>query len=220
MALAQLNGVDVLEGSVCMPLKGAWHADLAIDASNSGGLAGVVGLVLGGTLQLVGVCTPGGVGAAFGQVLMRVVGGYGGLSLTLPPKAYSNTTLALPLKEALTTAGEQLDPATDQGALSTPLARWNRGNEQVSAVLDGLLEEFPGGTWRVLPGGNTWMGKDTWPAWTGTYQTMKYDAHLGRLELGVDIPSLLPGESLLGRHAVYVEHQIRATSTRTLAVLQ
>lgn len=214
MALARVNGVPVLEARVQMPYSGAWTADLAIDAAAASVPTGRVVVDLGGPLSLRGVATRGG--AAFGVTSLRVVGGSGGLAQVLEPKDYRGVPLRIPLQDAVSAAGETLAANADQQALALELDRWTRFRQRAAEVLDGLAAEA-GCTWRVLYSGTVWLGADNFPAANLKYDLLRGDPHLGQVELGVDVPSLVPGVSLLGQQVRRVEHVVSEKSVRTVA---
>jgi hypothetical protein len=218
MALANVNGADVLVGRIYLPRVGVWHADLALDTEDTSNLTGAVTLDIGGG-QLTLVGTAYRVGAAFHTVTIRMLGGAGGLSTVIPPKYYQGVPLSLPLQDILTAAGETLSPTTDPVALQTLLMQWTRLQGKASDCLDALIESASNSDeigWRVLPDGTVFVGPETWPPVTIDYDLLSDDENLACAELGVETPTLIPGTLLAGRQVSFVEHAIEPKRTRTI----
>jgi len=213
VALAKVNGYDLISGSVLMPQQGAWSADLVVDAPNPGVVLGGVGIDLGGQVALKGTTTSAG--SLAGRVSLRVVGGAGKLNAILKPKGYRAIPLRNPLQDLMADSGETLSGAVNPGVLATILARWTRFLESTAQGLDDLADRA-GATWRVLYDGTVWMGTDSYPAVNVAADLLSGDPHLGRVELGVETPQLVPGVSFLGRNVSQVQHVISEGSIRTV----
>src|ERR1035437_4017416 len=106
MALATINGLDVLEARLHLPREGRWWADLAVDTDDAGARQGAAVIQLGEALTLKGTTVRAG--AYAGSVTLQVVGGSAGLMKVIQPKAYQGVPLRIPLQDALTEVGEVL----------------------------------------------------------------------------------------------------------------
>ncbi len=209
------NGYPVVSGTVSRPRQGAWRADLRVDVEDPGRLAGRVTIVLGGR-TFVG--TARRAGPYLGATQVRVVGGAGGLARSFGPKAYRGVPLRLPLLDVLGVAGEALAPSADPAAMATTLVFWQAVAQPAGQALASLVQAADGApTWRVLPDGTVWVGRETWPACRlADFDQTDEDPELGRLELAADEPAIDPGQVFLGRRVSYVEHQVDARRIRHL----
>lgn len=215
MAWATLNDDGVVEGRIELPRVGAWTADLVVD--NDTAPSGQVTLDLNG-FQLQGTVRRGGVVAD--ASIIRVVGGAGGLPTRLDPLAYRGVPLQTPLSDALAAGGEALDAGSDQGVLQTQLQLWMRMAGPASEALRQLLRQAPGAVWRMVPGGQVWVGTETWPnsqLSENDVDFMRDDPSNGREVFFADTPSLLPGTTFRGKHVSAVEHLISRTQLRMVA---
>jgi hypothetical protein len=215
MALATLNGIDVLEARIHLPREGRWWADLALDTDSTDSFSGGATLQVGDELTLKGTTVR--LGEHAGTVTLQMVGGAGGLMKVLTPKAYQGVPLRIPLQDALTEVGELLSPTSDPAVLNTLLTKWVRMKGDASGEVEVLLGECASGTvCRVLVDGTIWVGTETWPEAQLTYTLLEDHRWCGQVVLGVDSPSLLPGTTFLDRQVEHVEHRIGAREIRTV----
>jgi hypothetical protein len=219
MALATLNSIVIVEATVTLPRSGRWSADVAIASDTSAGLEGQpVTIDLGDALNLKGTCRKAGTFA--GSTTLEVVGGTAGLLREVPPKAFQECELGLPLTDVLTAVGETLAATSDTAATSTTLPKWVRiGGATAAEEVAALVAAAPAGTVaRVLPDGTVWVGVDQYldsGLAVGDYQLLRDDSHRGIAEIGVEQPSLLPGTTFLGRQVEEVVHTVTAEKVRT-----
>lgn len=211
-------GFPIIEAVITLVRAGRWSVDLAIDAPSADGLEGAsITLELGGKLQLQG--TVRRAGEFVGCVKLEVVGGRAGLLRELAPKAFQAVTLQLVLQDALAGVGEQLAGDSDASVLAVALPKWTRIRATAAEELASLLGAAPAGAVaRVKPDGSVWVGVDTYPdagLADGSYELLRDDHHSGVAELGVEVPSLLPGTTFLGRQVEEVTHLVQDDRVRT-----
>jgi hypothetical protein len=212
-----VSGFGCVRGRVTMPRVGVWSADLLVEPTTGQGSPPTVNqpatVVLNGALALNG--TVRRAQAAYGVVMMRVVGGGGGFPTQLPAAAYQATQLGMILGDLLSAAGEVLSAQSDASALATVLQNWSRPAMPAHAALAAALAEAPGLSWRVQPDGTTWIGSETWPGSGMPFSTLAYEPQELKLVLYSDAPTVLPGQSLRGGNVSSVEHVVEAGRIRT-----
>ena len=220
MALLTANGVPVVRATIIRPRIGVWHADLEVDAADAAGFAGPVELSLyDGAIVLSGTARRSG--QTRNTVYVRVVGGADGLGGELPARGYQNVPLRIPLADVLSAAGETLSPASDAGVLATSLAFWARGQMSAGKALTALLAAAGAPSWRILADGTLWVGPETWPAARlQGYDLLREDPHLGRWEIGCDVPLVEPGQVLDGHRVSSVEIRVTPDKVRILLLLE
>jgi hypothetical protein len=209
MALVTANGQDVIETWFRPPRTGAWHADILVDDPDQ--IIGQVTLVIdGGALTLVGTAMRTGVFVDTGR--LRVVAGAGGLGTSATPKHYNGTSVRIVLGDLLEIAGETLSSTADSSILDAALDAWTTTANPVGTLISQLLAAAaPGVSWRMLPDGTLWVGKENWsdsgldPA---TYQILSNPAEENSMYVGVDAPILLPGTTFEGQKVSFVEHHV------------
>jgi hypothetical protein len=220
MALAELNGLPVIRGSIHMPQLGAWTADLVVDTETV--VAGAVTIVLDGGLRLVGFAARSGQFQATGYI--RVIGGAGGLTKQARIQHYRNTTVRAVVSDLIRAAGETLSITADASVLGLQLLAWTQVAQPVGAALTSLASDRRNGgsvAWRVLPDGTIWVGKETWPdaglKAPADYQELVALPSEGWVDLGFEVPRIAPGISLEGRRVSFVQHSFDGESVRTKA---
>lgn len=187
---ATCAGLQIVSGSLMVPLVGAWTADLSLPTDEiSSVAAGTHVEIVIGNLTLQGTVYRSEVYG--GQVRARVVAGYGGWRTQATPQGYGSTTglqLSTVLNDLATSVGEQIFISVDQ-SIGNAFARVAFGSSVASDVLWQLAP-----AWHVAPDGVTHTG--AWPsavvttAFTVTDQ--KPDA--GIVEIATeDYASWLPG---------------------------
>ncbi len=216
MALVTANGIAVADLKLELPATGAWTAEaVVVDAS---AISGAVELAIDGSeLSFKGTAVPSRTGAFLDSAVLRIVGGAGGLPKMVRPRAFANAKLRDVLSKVLEDAGEVLSASSDAGVLDLSLTRWIAIRQEVGLAIASLLAAAPAGTnWRVLPDGSVWVGPETWPdADIGEYQLIQDFPAEGRRIIGGEAPLLLPGTTLDGARASYVEHRVRSSSVRS-----
>lgn len=211
MALVAVNGLSVLDGSsLYFPRVGAWHAEFKVDTPDAIGPACEINindgkLVLKGTADRTGTFVDAG--------FVRVVAGKDGLGTTAKPKHYDDPSIRIILADLVATAGEAIASSADASMLARHLTAWTTTGRPVGNVVDLLLRQVPGASWRMLADGTLWVGAETWPdsgLSTDDYQVLAELPSDGTAELGLEAPVLLAGVALAGRRVSAVEHRIGA----------
>lgn len=222
MALGTCAGADVLRGHIRLPLRGAWSADLDLDAATVP--SGSVTIAFDGGLSLNGAIVPEFTGVSNDRAYARVVGGAGGLS-RICSGSYTQAQLRDPLKAAADAGGEAISSTIASAVLGVSLPFWTLGGYTVGGAIEALAGEAAASlgkpiNWRFLGDGTLWLGAETYPAKSmpDTDVIIEESPMLRRFTLGVETPSLLPGFDLaeLGR-VVGVEHWITYESLRSWA---
>jgi len=222
-AFCTINGLNVLDGLIYIPRIGVWHADLNVDSFTT--LTGQAATIQLPSQTLKGTVTRSGTDVAK-RLRTRVIGGAAGLATVLPPRSYGAVQLQIPLKDALTGAGETLSPAADPSVLAWPLTAWSRMAVPASYVLAQLVALVPNAVWRVLIDGTVWVGFETWPpASLPDTVPIHSEPEKGRITIASDAPAVLPGTAFsylspgvgkLTRNVSYVRHAIRPDQLRTI----
>jgi hypothetical protein len=216
MGFVTANGLDAIEAIIIMPRMGPWHADLVVDAVDASKLTGDVSIdVASGGLKLSGSVRRGGVFAETPTI--RVVAGKGGLGKEAAAKAYENPTFRNILSDLLSAAGESLSDTSAQGTLSAKLTNWATIKRPAGECISALVTKgAPADTvWRMLEDGKLFVGVDSFPEVKIDFQVMKSSPQEGRLEIGTDSPTVLPGKTFDGRKVSYVEHRIASGKIRS-----
>lgn len=212
MSYANLNGDRVLSGELSLPVMGTWVADVRVDADSTEPLPRDVVLALG-ELELHGAVTSGG--SYGGVTTARIVGGKGKLATELPSKFYRDSAARVPIGDALRTAGESLAPSSEGVVLDAWLTGWARTAGPASSALMAILVAT-GGTWRVLPDGAVWVGRNAWPFVTLDHVVTQEWPAERRVELATSEPEkLMPGVTFLDRRVAQVRHVLEPGRLRT-----
>jgi hypothetical protein len=203
VALLRANGAPVIRGLVRLPEAGAWVADLTV--ASEAALSGPVALTLNeGATILHGALVRGGVFQD--TAYARVVAGAGGFGVPARPQAYGAVSLGLVLGDLLRGAGETLSPTADQGVLGRRVAGWTTPQRPTGQVIARLLAvAAPDAAARFLLDGSYWVGVETFPAAPTDGTLLSAQPFRGHFELGVEVPNVLPGTTLLDQHVTEVE---------------
>jgi hypothetical protein len=222
VALATVNGVPVIRGTINMPLLGAWTADVVADSDEA--MTGSAAIVLDGGLTLQGSIVRGDV--FVGSLYLRIVGGAGGLMKASRVQDYRQTTVRGVASDLVRVAGERLSTTADASVLGTQLIAWTQVAQPVGSALTSLASDrrFGGAVaWRVLPDGSIWFGRETWPDAGLTaptdYQEIGALPSEGWMELGFAVPTIGPGVTIGGRRVAFIQHSIDGDEVRTKAWL-
>jgi len=210
MAYATLGGVPILDARVSLPRVGAWTAELRVDAEEPP--AGQQLLVIG-DVPFVGAVTRG-VGYR-ANAFVRMVGGVGGLPSQLAAKGYHSSPVMVPLQDIARETGETLAPTCDASVTNVLLGHWARLEGSGGSALGRLLSDVPGAVWRFLPGGQLWVGAESWPAIAPEVEITDYQPLEDCIRLFSHSPSVLPGQLFLGRKTSYVEHRVSEARVST-----
>jgi hypothetical protein len=218
MSLVTINGVNVIGGSIMMPLVGVWTADLVIDAVE-GFAAGTHVTIESGSFSLSGTVAPDRTGDFLDAVHVRVLGGAGGMATLAMPKSYTQPGAFVRdvLNGLCRDAGETLSSTASASFTGTNLTAWAVVEMPVSQALQCLIDFVaPGLNWRILANGELWVGSETWPNSSASFELLEQDPTQGQYDLGVESPSITPGVSLEGVGNVdRVEHHIGENTIRS-----
>lgn len=155
---ASVNGLQIVSGSLLIPLVGAWTADLQLAGATpiSGGAAVVIGnLTLFGTVFRADVYG--------GQVKARIVGGYGGWRTPIKSQGYgtrSGVKLSTILQDAASACGEQINVPNDT-TIGNAYVRVAFGTSVAGDALWQMVAQGFIPAWYVAPSGVTMA--QSWP---------------------------------------------------------
>lgn len=206
----------VLGGTLASPRIGAWYADLVIDRQQA--LSGKVEIKIGAT-TLVGTVSRGSLHA--GVMRARIVAGVDGLRKTAKAKHYTNPSVRNVLSALSRDSGETISSTADSSILETAFAHWTTLAHATGFALRILLDAVGSDvSWRHLPDGTIWIGRETWPA-SGikNFVEISETPEQAVLELGLEEPVLMAGKTINGRKADYVQYDISGGAIRTTVVL-
>lgn len=205
MSLITLGTSSVLSGSITRPLKGAWTADVVIDAATAPtGLTSLNG----------NVCTVVRSHEFADRISCRVVGGKGGLGRLLPAKFYRSTTARAILTDTLAAAGETLSATSSAAVVNGTVTAWQRAQGTAAEALDAMCARVPGATWRVLPDGPVWVGVPAFAARALDYAQLDEDLADGRIDAATDDLALDAGVTVDGRRIGRVRYTFDSGSVR------
>jgi hypothetical protein len=218
MGIITANGIDVVDAEMSLPLARAWHVDATVNTGDKSKLTGSVSLSISdGKLTLVGT---GKVVDSFNDtVRVRIVAGAGGLPKPATAKYYQQVPARIVLLDLLAAAGESLSPKADTSALSTILASWTVKTGPVAEAIALLMDKL-GASWRMLADGSFWCGQESWPDAGIEYTIEQHDTAHNQLTLSSEAPLLLPGTTIEGLRASYVEHHVSPEKVETNVLLQ
>jgi hypothetical protein len=220
MAL-ELGGSRVIAGRITLPLRGAWTADLRVDATSVP--TGTVKLEAAGGLSLSGTPVARLSGVDQDVLSIRVVAGAGGLPKEVGG-AFRSAQLRDPL-EAITSATGETLASIDGDILALELARWSLGRASGARCIEDLVAyagKILGAeiNWRFLSDGKLWLGRETWPAAVlpDDAAVIERSPSTRRVLIGAAVPALLPGVELEDAGRVRcVEHVISNEAVRSIA---
>ena len=211
--IAALNGSPITEATITLPRVGVWRADVTTTAAVVPPPGPAV-LNLGGQ-SMVGAFQRVGLGLD-GNLTARVVGGAGGLAVTVQPKSYRGVPLRIPLTDVLLTGKERLSPTADPAVTGWTLTAWSTPRTSASGALTALLQAVSGATWRVLLDGTIWVGFEAWaPAIVPDAVVTDSEPDQGRLTIASINPAVLPGQTYAGQRVGRVEHRLADKMLRT-----
>lgn len=201
MSFATIQGQPVICAVFNHPLTGAWTAEVAVDAR---------AVIKGSATVKVGktswVGTIRRAGDWKGTILLRMIGGADGLSTSLPSKYYDAPNVGLVFRDICSTVKEKVSNTTDP-VLNQSLKAWTRVSGPAGEALAALAKAV-GATWRVLPDGTVWFGKEKWKPSAVKFEQLEFDPQAGRVGLWSEEPSLFPGVMLDKKKVTRVEHRI------------
>lgn len=195
---AELDGSVVLSGSLSLPRRGVWTAELELDRATAP--SGAVRLAIGRDDGAAPDIFRGTVVHAVehaGRSRVQVAAGVAALwSRMLDPRQFVGAP-TVTLDELLQ------DLARDTGEVfATPpvhqLERWSRARGVGAAALGQLTREV-GLDWRLRPDGTVEVLEETWPATTERYEILEHDGLARVLEVAPVGARLLPGQIAQGK---------------------
>ena len=213
MSYCTANGVPVVRGELVLPRIGVWHAELELEDDSV--QAGAVELSWWDQqLTLHGVVRYGG--AENGTSHVHVLGGAGGLTATVPPKAFRNVPRRTVVLALLALAGESLSPRADPTWLSTMLPFWTLMQSTVGRSLTLMVEMQPGISWRVLANGKFWFGPEAWGRVDVDYDEISRTPGAYQMEISTETPALMPGCTFQGQRISTVTYRVEEHDLRVL----
>lgn len=197
------NTASVISGDIMRPLVGVWTADLVIDQTDGTGFdpGTQVKITSDNGYSLTGVVDPNRQGDFLDAVHVRVIGGAGGVvSKLASAQAYIQPGAFVRdvLNGLCSDSGETLSSTVDAGFLGANLQAWSvvAGNS-VARALRALIDIVsPSSNWRILSDGTLWIGSETWPQSTDTFDTLWQDPKDASFHIGSESPFISPGMSL------------------------
>lgn len=216
MSELRLNEASVLSWVLTFPLRGAWTAELTVDADEAPEGAVTLEIAQGdSTVELHGFAKRKGVFELKTRIL--VVGGAGGLSSPVESRYYTDTTARTVVEDLLRDAGEELDDSSSSDVLGTQLTVWTRRAGTAGSRLDALVRSL-GAQWRVLQSGKVWVGTDEWAEVETEADLLREDKAAGTATVSApSVPlEILPGSSFLERHVSAVTHEFGARNRTTV----
>ena len=193
MSVLTINTLSVIHAQFYFPRWGCWRGVALVDAADAADLTGALALdVSDGQLALTG--HSGAVGAYQDAVRVEVIGGRGALSTVARARHYQQPSVERVVRDLVGDAGETLSSTSDTSARAVVLPQWTTLAQPVGAALDLVVEAAGEGVgWRLLPGGDLWIGAETWSDAAQVGDLLGYDPQERRALFGVDVPLLLPG---------------------------
>lgn len=221
MALVNCNTYPVISGSIVLPRVGVWSADLVVDqVGDNTFTSGTKVTIESSDITLSGVVVPDRAGDFLDAKHIRVVGGAGGMATMASAKSYVQPSAFVRdvVNGLLSDAGETLSDSAEQSLLGTNLTAWSVfADVNVSTALKILLDIVaPTATWRITTDGKVFLGSESWPSASGSYELIDADPKEGTYLLGIESPWVIPGTEIadIGKVA-RVEHTIEPARIRS-----
>lgn len=221
MAFCTINDVPVLNGTIVMPRKGVWVADVVIDQPDGTGFdVGTAVTIDASGFELSGTVVPGRTGSYLDAVHVIVKGGSAGMQKAAQPRSYVQPgALLRDAAEGIARdAGETLSDTIASELLNRNLVAWAVLAGPCASALEVLLETIdPSLNWRILSDGSLWFGAETWPAVKQDFELIDHDPSKGTYVLGSDEFLVTPGVELEDVGQVNrVEHTIERSRLRSM----
>jgi hypothetical protein len=184
------NTMPIIQGKLTLPRVGRYTATLKLaapqaDVGFTEGSAVTIEFDGGQTFETT--CTRLGQDGAYATALL--VAGANGLPKTLERRFYQGIPRYIVLGDILRDCGEQVD------SIDAPqVSDWTRLAGQATKALMAALEDTDL-SWRMLPDGRVWIGRETYPPHPNRLQVFSSTPDKGRWLLEAD-PTLLPGSKL------------------------
>ncbi len=217
MSFARANGIAIRKMRMRLVSRDAWSVvDLELDTEEVPAVGAAITIEAPGG-KFVGTVELSGKDGA-GVVTVRVRGGAGQLSKALEPRSYTGTTAGEVAKHIATDAGERLSSTIAADVLDYSLGKWLRYKGAGATALSDLADEL-GATWRVLPDGTIWLGRDAGDEPSFDYDVSDDRPGDGVLVVALESLSLLPGQTFRAGPVVEV-HYLLGGSTFTAKVVR
>ena len=211
-----INDIPVLSGDLFVPRVGNWTSCLYVDTEIPP--AGLCKISWLGQLYSGHV-----IHAGESETLTRVLvgGGVGNLYKSVKAKQYDQIyPIKVPLEEILQAVGERLSTSSTPQLLSKPMKAWVRTEDDASNLLS-LLADITGAIWRVLPDGSVFFGEDTWQEFAPFDHVLLAENYENdTLELSVESPGILPGQSYMGKKVGAVRYKLYESESCATVYLQ
>jgi len=216
-ALVSIGSAAVIDARLTMPRVGVWVLEASLQQDD--GERPPSGQVLvhfgeeGKQLELTGTVSVAS--SAYGATVARVKAGAGGMGTPCTAKHWRSTTVGTVLKDLLDQAGERLSTSCTPEVMQSFLAVWTITRQPVGQAITSMLEYFEGVTWRTLPDGTVFVGRESWPKVAPDHELLQEDPLNDKVELASLDRLVLPGDSFMGRHVSNVEHSLLDERFRT-----
>jgi len=209
LQLADGSLLDVIEGSLVLPLVGLWTARLWLDedtAPAEGPATLLVGLEGETPTAFTGTLGPSRDDE--GQAFVELVGGAALLS-GATSRHYTAAPTPIPVSDLVEdlAAEAKVELAPELGAelAGLAVARWSRlEGESWAAAIARIASRF-GRSWRTRADGVLWLGAETWPEVAEPFITSE-DLEATVLHASPDAVTWRPGEVVRGRRIVRVTY--------------
>ena len=195
MAAATANGFDVVECKFQIPRRGLWHADMYIDCPDPTQFASNIAITFEGGPTWTAYALK--YGPYLDGVFVRLYGGNGGFGKNVAPKFYQQGTVSHVVNDMFASIGESLASDSTPAVVNQPLSRWTIIQQRPGPALDMITNTITDSLWRVEPSGAIWLGIESWPVVTPEYEVLDAKQHEGRYVFGQEIPTILPGTSIV-----------------------
>lgn len=205
---ATLNDKDILSVSIQEPRIGVWNAVVDVDSEEA--ISGTVKIAIDG-VEWSGTIAKGDLHA--GRFHAQVVGGAGKLATVLDAKFYRGIPLSVVIDDLMIGTGEKLSSTTTTDLRSHTVSRWTRPQSKASAALVQVANEL-GLSWRVLRDGTIWLGTESWPSVSPTYDEIDRVPGRDSLTIAPDVPGVLPGSTFTERRVSRVTTYIKDQGLR------
>ena len=159
MAEFTINNNPIIEVKLTLPKNGVWlAANCIIDSVDELSINQKVQMkfldtTFNGTVVDTGVFQ--------GFLRATIVGGTGNMAKMIESKAYKGLPAGQVIRDIGALTGHSIADSSDKDILNFVLSRWDKLKAKASDLIESLLK-VTGGTWRILPDGSLWVGKEVY----------------------------------------------------------
>lgn len=194
----------VLSFRLVLPLRGAWYAQVELDATPAQVPAdgAIVTLALSGRGWIGYVVRSR---SWHGRVRLMIEAGRGGMRAVLPARAYESALVRTMIEHAVAEAGEALSSASDSTDVVGSHSRANvAAGHALTSILKGRDLE-----WRFDDDGRVKVARETWPAapTTDVFEQEPF-GDTGSTLVAPLAPTLSPGTTWAGRRIAKVVYTL------------